>query len=189
MSLKHDAKPVLGKPIPTTPASGKALAVLRLAMGFLFSWAFLDKLFGLGYATPSGGAWIGGGSPAKGFLGHVEVGPFQSPLRGMAGSGWVDLAFMLGLAGLGVAVLLGVVLRISAVAGSVLMALMWIAEWPLAQHTSSGAPSGSTNPLIDYHVVYALVLIVLAVAHAGHVWGLGRRWADLTVVRTHPWLR
>ncbi len=28
------------------------LAVLRLAMGFIFLWAFLDKTFGLGYSTP-----------------------------------------------------------------------------------------------------------------------------------------
>ena len=46
---------------------------------------------------------------------------------------------MLGLLGIGVAVMLGVGLRISAVAGSIMMALMWVAEWPLEQ--------GSTNPL------------------------------------------
>jgi thiosulfate dehydrogenase [quinone] large subunit len=166
----------------------KWLAVLRIATGLIFLWAFLDKLFGLGYATQSGGAWVNGGSPAKGFLGHVDVGPFQSALRAMAGSPVVDALFMLGLAGLGVAVLLGVALRISAVAGTVMMALMWIAEWPLAQVTSAGAPSGSSNPLVDYHVVYALALVVFAVALAGHTWGLGRWWAGLKLVRANPWL-
>lgn len=80
------------------------------------------------------------------------------------------------------------VLRISAGAGAVMMALMWIAEWPLAQHTSAGAPSGSTNPLVDYHVVYALALVVFAVALAGRTWGLGRTWADLEFVRANRWL-
>ncbi|WNV87479.1 hypothetical protein [Umezawaea sp. Da 62-37] len=188
MSLKHEVKPATVIPTPASTSTGKALAVLRIAVGALFSWAFFDKLFGLGYATQSGGAWINGGSPAKGFLGHVDVGPFQSVLRAMAGSPVVDALFMLGLAGVGLAVLLGVALRISAIAGTVMMALMWIAEWPLAQHTSAGAPSGSTNPLIDYHVVYALALIVFAVALAGHTWGLGRSWADLKAVRANRWL-
>ncbi|MEO6083331.1 MAG: hypothetical protein ABIQ18_09525 [Umezawaea sp.] len=41
------------------PAAAKfatALAVLRLAVGFIFLWAFLDKAFGPGYATQSAGA-------------------------------------------------------------------------------------------------------------------------------------
>jgi len=188
MSLKHEVKPATAIPTPASTNAGKALAVLRIAIGALFLWAFLDKLFGLGYATRSGGAWVDGGSPTKGFLGHVDVGPFQSVLRAMAGSPAVDALFMLGLAGLGVAVLLGVALRISAVAGTVMMALMWIAEWPLAQHTSAGAPSGSSNPLVDYHVVYALALVVFAVSLAGRTWGLGRSWADLKVVRANRWL-
>ena len=188
MSLKHQVKPATAIPTPASTNADKALAVLRIAIGALFLWAFLDKLFGLGYATRSGGAWVDGGSPTKGFLGHVDVGPFQSVLRAMAGSPAVDALFMLGLAGLGVAVLLGVALRISAVAGTVMMTLMWIAEWPLAQHTSAGAPSGSSNPLVDYHVVYALALVVFAVSLAGRTRGLGRSWADLKVVRANRWL-
>ena len=40
----------------------KLLAALRLVLGFTFMWAFIDKLFGLGYATPAAKAWISGGS-------------------------------------------------------------------------------------------------------------------------------
>jgi thiosulfate dehydrogenase [quinone] large subunit len=29
---------------------------------------------------------------------------------------------------------------------------------------------------------------VLAVTYAGHVWGLGRRWARLPLVQRHRWL-
>jgi thiosulfate dehydrogenase [quinone] large subunit len=193
MSIQHEVKPLQQEKAPArrpaeTPASTPALAVLRIATGFLFLWAFLDKLFGLGYATQSGAAWINGGSPAKGFLGHVDVGPFDSLLRGWAGSVVVDGLFMLGLAGVGLAVLLGVGLRISAVAGTAMMVMMWVAEWPLAQHTSTGAASGSTNPLVDYHIVYALVLIVVATTCAGNTWGLGRAWGNLPVVRENRWL-
>ena len=45
-----------------------ALILLRLALGVEFLWAFVDKLFGLGYSTPSARAWLNGGSPTKGFL-------------------------------------------------------------------------------------------------------------------------
>jgi thiosulfate dehydrogenase [quinone] large subunit len=75
------------------------------------------------------------------------------------------------------------------VAGTLLMAMMWAAEWPLAQHLSTGDPSGSSNPLVDYHVIYALVMIALAVAYAGNTWGLGRVWAKLPFVRRSRWLR
>ncbi len=32
-----------------TPSAAKTLAVLRVATGFVFLWAFLDKTFGLNY--------------------------------------------------------------------------------------------------------------------------------------------
>ena len=51
-----------------THTAAKALAVLRVATGFVFLWAFLDKTFGLGYSTPSAKAWIHSGSPTLGFL-------------------------------------------------------------------------------------------------------------------------
>jgi thiosulfate dehydrogenase (quinone) large subunit len=60
-----------------------------------------------------------------------------------------------------------------------MMLLMWAAEWPLDKTTSAGEPSMSTNPLIEYHIIYALVLIVLAATYAGHTWGLGRPWSRL----------
>ena len=46
----------------------------------------------------------------------------------------------------------------------------------------------STNPTVDYHVVYALVAIVAALAYAGHTWGLGRIWARLPFVQKNRWL-
>jgi thiosulfate dehydrogenase [quinone] large subunit len=33
-------------------ATAKLLAVLRIVVGFVFQWAFLDKAFGLGFGTP-----------------------------------------------------------------------------------------------------------------------------------------
>ncbi|MCW2804005.1 MAG: thiosulfate dehydrogenase (quinone) large subunit [Propionibacteriaceae bacterium] len=172
---------------PTAPAQ-RWLAVVRIGLGLVFGWAFLDKLLGLGYATPAARAWVSGGSPTAGFLGNVEVGPLAPAFRGLAGSAAMDWLFMVGLAGIGLALLAGMGVRVAAGAGALMMVLMWMAEWPLASTTAAGEPSGSSNPLIDSHLIYAAVLIVCALANAGRVWGLGRRWQQLTVVRRHPWL-
>ena len=171
-----------------TSATGRRwLAATRLATGFIFLWAFLDKTFGLHYSTGAAVAegdpslaWINGGAPSQGFMQFGTVGPLKDTFASTA-SVATDWLFMLCLLGVGVAVMLGIGLRISAVAGSVLMALMWAAEWPLLK--------GSTNPLVDYHVIYALVLIVCATLLAGDTWGLGRRWARLPLVQRFRWLR
>jgi thiosulfate dehydrogenase [quinone] large subunit len=181
------ARSTADRPTVLTPTARKALAFLRVATGFIFLWAFLDKTFGLHYATASGKSWIDGGSPTKGFLGSVEVGPFQSLFHSMAGTWYADWLFMLGMLGLGVALIAGVAVRAAAVAGVIILAMMWFAEFPLAQHTSAGAPAGSSNPLVDYHFLYAVVLIVLATTYAGSTWGLGRVWARLPFVRDHAW--
>lgn len=172
-----------------TPVATKVIAALRLITGFVFLWAFMDKAFGWGYATPAGKAWVDGYSPTQGFLSHVAVGPLESVFHDWAGAWWVDWLFMLGLLGIGAALMAGVALRFAAAAGTLMMALMWAAEWPPARHLSDGAASTSANPVVDYHVAYAVVLIALAALHAGNTWGLGRRWAALPVVRDHDWLR
>jgi len=171
-----------------TPTAARGLAVLRISLGFVFLWAFFDKLFGWNYATPAERAWINGGSPTKGFLSGVEVGPFQDFFTSIAGQGWADWTFMLGLLGIGLALVLGIGLRIAAGAATVMLVLMWFAEFPPAQTTSTGEATHSTNPIMDYHLVYALGTIVTALTYAGHTWGLGRQWAKLPLVQRNRWL-
>jgi thiosulfate dehydrogenase [quinone] large subunit len=187
---KAFADRVSGTEVVTANAAvvAKSLAVVRIATGFIFLWAFLDKAFGWHYATGSGKGWIDGGSPTKGFLSGVGAGPLQSFFHGIAGSGWTDTLFMLGMLGIGFALVSGIALRLTALAGTAMMALMWAAEWPPAQHLSTGAPSMSSNPLVDYHLVYALAMILFAVALAGNTWGLGRIWAKVPLVSRNRWL-
>ena len=56
---------VTDRPIVGSLAARRVLAVLRIMFGFYFLWAFLDKTFGLGFATPAAKAWINGGSPRR----------------------------------------------------------------------------------------------------------------------------
>jgi thiosulfate dehydrogenase [quinone] large subunit len=108
-------------------------------------------------------------------------------LHTWAGADWADWLFMIGLAAIGIALILGIGLRIAAAAGTAMMLLMWAAEWPLAKVTSAGEPSMSTNPIVDYHI-YALVLIAAALTYAGNTWGLGKAWARLPLVQRNRWL-
>lgn len=154
-----------------------ALAATRVMIGFVFLWAFFDKLFGLGFSTKSAAAWVNGASPTSGFLkmGVNPDSPFASFFNGLAGSSVVDWLFMLGLLGIGAALVFGVGLRLAAVTGTVLLVLMWAAEIPLAN-----------NPVIDEHLVYTLVIIMAALSP--RKWSLADWWLALPVVKKNRWL-
>ncbi len=162
---------------PTSRTASLVAAVARLFLGFIFLWAFLDKLLGLGHATASASAWVRGGSPTAGFLGKGAAGPLTDLAHRLAGQAWVDALFMTGLFAIGTALLLGVTMRLAAAAGSLLLVLMWATVLPPAN-----------NPIIDDHLVYALLLVMLALGNAGRTLGLGRTWERLPFVQRHPFL-
>jgi len=178
----------------TTKAAQNLAGVSRILIGFVFLWAFLDKAFGLGYATKSEAAWqfgAGDGSPTNGFLkfGTNPEGPFASTFQNLASedpNNWVNWAFMLALLGAGVLLCLGIGMRIAAIGSSILLFLMYLAEAPWAKFTDAeGQVQASNNPLIDDHIIYAVVLLFLMVAFGGRYLGLGRWWE-----RTVPsWLQ
>ena len=174
--------------IVTRPSVRKVLAISRIVIGFTFLWAFLDKLFGLGFATPSSRAWINGGTPAQGFIKNID-GPFKDVFQIFANP-FGDWLFMAGLLGIGVAMIAGAGLRIAAVAGTLLMLFMFMAEWPSATALVDGKlVSGSTNPIVDSHWHEGLLLIIAAVTLAGDTWGVGKWWRSLGFVQRHRWLR
>lgn len=177
--------PDRASPDGSAPATSRAAevdryvaAAIRLSLGSVFLWAFLDKLLGLGYETPAVNAWIDGGSPTEGFLTNAVQGPFADAYRSIAGNGWADWLFMIGLLGIGVALTAGVAMRVAAASGALLLFLMWSAVLPPDNHV-----------FMDDHIIYGLVLVSLAVTGAGRTWGLGRWWDDLPVVRRFPVLR
>ncbi len=150
-------------------------AAVRLALGWTFIWAFMDKLLGLGYSTASENSWVNGGSPTSGFLSYATAGPLAAFYQDLAGNTAVDALFMFGLLMLGVALILGIGMRIAAVAGSALMLLMWSSRLP-----------PENNPIIDDHIVYMFVLVLLAFVGAGRWLGLGKWWSEQPVVKRFP---
>ena len=91
---------VLQEEVVTRSGARYALAFGRIVIGWLFFWAFLDKLFGLGYGTPAENAWINGGAPAQGYIGGAE-GPIAGLLQSGFQNSFGDTLFMVGLAGIG----------------------------------------------------------------------------------------
>src|SRR5687768_8043675 len=168
----------------------RALAVLRIAFGVTFLWAFLDKLLALGFHTGydqegnldrfGDAAWINGGSPTEGFLafGVPADNPFKDVFTSMAGQGWVDVLFMVGLLGIGVSLLTGAAMRIGTAAGALMYAFMYAAVLPL-----------ENNPVVDDHLIGVIVMVVLAVAGAGATWGLGHQWRRTALVQKYPVLK
>ncbi len=151
-------------------------AAARLSLGWTFLWAFVDKMFGLGHETPSANAWLSGGNPTKGFL-SGSVGPFSGIYHDIAGAGVVNVLFMVGLLGIGVALLLGIAMRPACIAGATMLVLMWSASLP-----------PENNLFMDDHIIYAIVLIGLAAVGAGRTLGLGERWARTELVQRYSWL-
>jgi thiosulfate dehydrogenase [quinone] large subunit len=45
------------------------------------------------------------------------------------------------------------------------------------------------NPFMDDHLVYAMVLVALALVGAGRTVGLGAAWERLSFVQRHGWLK
>jgi thiosulfate dehydrogenase [quinone] large subunit len=160
------------------PAVRYTGGVVRLALGWTFLWAFLDKTFGLGHETASKDAWIHGGSPTYGFLKFGAVGPFKDFYNSIAGQTWADWLFMLGLLGIGLALVLGVFVNLATGAGVLLLVMMWSVVLPPAN-----------NVFMDDHLIYAGTLVLLALLGAGRWLGLGALWERLPLVKRSPILR
>ncbi|MHB8587050.1 MAG: hypothetical protein ACYDDF_14570 [Thermoplasmatota archaeon] len=155
-------------------------AGLRYILGVIFLWAFVDKVWGLGYSTKSGHGWLAGYSPTVGFLAHTN-GWFAPQFQAIAGNLAVDYLFMVGLLGIGLALVLGIGQRIAGWTGALLMLLMYAAA-------TVGVP-GTTNPFVDDHLVYMVLFLALAFyPQAGDTLGFGRAWRDLEIVKHNKWL-
>jgi len=166
------------------------LSLTRIAIGFIFFWAFLDKLFGLGFSTcrqddgsvvyGCDAAWINGARITEGYLGS-STGPFADFFKDLGTQAWTDWPFMLGLAGIGLALMFGVGTKIAMWTGPLMLAMMYISHsWP-------GQGGNTTNPFVDDHVLQALAIIgIVLVELTYQSIGLGNWWRR--VVGHRSWL-
>ena len=161
---------------------GWLLGLVRILIGWQFLWAFLDKTFGLGWSTTSDNAWINGGKPTQGYLSGVvndPNNPFTSLFETFLGQTWADWLFMVGLAGIGIVLLLGLgkaLTWFAALCGVAMYVLMYLAAWPAGHRAGDGVESVATNPFLDDHLLNAVLLLALAACNAGAYLGLAKAW-------------
>jgi thiosulfate dehydrogenase [quinone] large subunit len=124
------------------------------------------------------------GWSATGFLAHTKTfhwlfAPLAGPGIGAVTSFLVEYGHLL----IGLSLLFGILTRLSASFGIALMILYWMA------HMDFPYISTTNYFLIDFHIVYALVLLMVIVTGAGRVWGLDKRVADMDLVKNSGILR
>lgn len=88
----------------------------------------------------------------------------------------VDTLYLLGTFGAGLALILGVTIRIAALGGAALFVMLWFSSLPL-EH----------NPFFDEHLFYAIACLAVAALDDGRI-GLGGWWRSTGLVRRAPWL-
>lgn len=139
-----------------------SLFLLRLTMGWLFFYAGITKVI-----NPS---WS-----AAGYLkGAKNLVWFYQWLLTPNILPYINFINEWGLTLLGVSLILGVAVRWSAIAGSVLMLLYYlvILDFPYPDKNSF---------LVDQHIIFILILILFIAFNAGRVWGLEEWYSKLTI--------
>ncbi|MGB8081848.1 MAG: DoxX family membrane protein, partial [Pseudolabrys sp.] len=138
----------------------KALILyFRFVMAWTFLYAASHQVFVPGWTV-------------VGFLNHTKTfhdffAIFTTPTMAPITTFFVEYGHLL----IGLSLLAGLMVRVSAAFGVVLMITYWFAhmDWPFIENTN--------NFIVDYHLVYAGVLVTLIVTRAGHVFGLDA-WAE-----------
>lgn len=84
---------------------------------------------------------------------------------------------------IGLSLLFGLMVRVSASFGIALLLMYWMA------HMDFPYIENANNFIVDYHIVYSVVLVYLIAKHAGHVWGLDGLLENMPFMAQHPKLR
>ena len=156
---------------PDSPAERTIVLFMRLAMAWTFLYAASHQVFDPHFSVAG---FLKG---TKTF--HELYAPFTDPRIAPL------LTFLIGYGHLliGLSLLIGLTVRVSASFGIALLLLYW------TSHMDFPYIENRNNLLLDYHIVYSAVLVYLIVKKAGHVWGLDGWLETLSLVSRHPKLR
>jgi len=157
--------------MPTSAFERALIVYFRFAMAWTFLYASSHQVFDPAFTV-------------VGFLGHTKTfhdlfAIFTTPLMAPVTTILVEYGHLL----IGLSLLFGLMVRVSASFGVLLMLIYWLAhmDWPFIENKN--------NFVIDYHLVYAGVLVLLIVKQAGHVWGLDALVEKLSLFEQRPRLR
>ena len=156
---------------PTSTIERNLILFFRLAMAWTFLYAASHQVFDPKFSV-------------AGFLSHTKMfhdvyTVFTTPAVAPLITFLVSYGHLL----IGLSLAVGLMVRISASFGIALVLMYWTAhmDFPYIENTN--------NFLLDYHIVYAGVLVLLIVKQAGHVWGLDGVVERMSWFKEHPALR
>jgi thiosulfate dehydrogenase (quinone) large subunit len=148
-----------------------AILFFRLTMAWTFLYAASHQVFDPSFTV-------------VGFLSHTKTfhdlfAVFTTPTMAPITTILVEYGHLL----IGLSLLFGLMVRVSASCGVLLMLTYWMAhmDFPFVENRN--------NFLFDYHLVYGGILVMLVAKHAGHVWGLDGWLEKQNAVIAHPALR
>src|SRR6476660_8572767 len=132
-------------PMPTSPSERALVFYLRLTMAWTFLYAASHQVFAPDFTV------VGFLSRTKTF--HDLFAVFTTPAMAPITTILVEYGHLL----IGLSLLFGLMVRVSASFGILLMLTYWLAhmDWPFIENKN--------NLVIDYHLVYAGVLVLLII--------------------------
>jgi len=152
------------------PAEKYLIFFFRIAMGWTFLYAAIHH--------------FGDDRFVAGFLSHTKTfHDFYAPFTSAALAPILTFLVEYGHLLIGLSLVSGLLVRYSAPFAILLMILYWTAhmDFPFIENAN--------NFILDYHIVYAGVLVYLMVKNAGCVWGLDGVVADWRARRQSQPLR
>jgi thiosulfate dehydrogenase (quinone) large subunit len=154
-----------------SPMEKALILYFRFVMAWTFLYAASHQVFVPGWTV-------------VGFLNHTKTFHdvfvlFTTPTMAPITTFLVEYGHLL----IGLSLLAGLMVRVSASFGVLLMIIYWFAhmDWPFIENKN--------NFIVDYHLVYAGVLVYLIVKRAGHVFGLDGWAENLALFKQHPRLK
>lgn len=130
-----------------------SLLLLRLALGWIFLYSGVSKIL----------------DPEWTAAGYLKGAQTLTPLYSLFTRNMDIINFLnsWGQAAIGLALILGIMLRPAAIFGVLMMVLYYI---PILNFPYVGR--GTTSFLVDQHIIFILVFILLSSFDAGKYWGL-----------------
>lgn len=145
-----------------------SLVILRVVMGWFYFYSGITKVMdsswsSLGYIQKADSSMM--------WLYQTFMSANALPV--------VDFMVKWGLTMLGVALILGLFVRISSYLGMLLMFLLYLPmlNFPMV---------GTMAFIVDQHIIYIAALLLLASCRAGHVWGVEGWLASKPFFARHP---
>ena len=133
-----------------------SLLLLRVTIGWLFFYAGITKVLDSSWSAEG---YLRSAKMFSGFYAYL-IQPSVLPI--------INFLNEWGLTLIGVSLILGLLVRWSALLGALMMLLYYLpaADFPLVEH----------GYIVDEHIIYIAALLVLAFFRAGRSWGIDSRF-------------